>query len=65
MKAEAIRTMAQAEVELQLHGLRVELYNLRIQQATRQLRSPARIRQVKRDIARILTIMQQRDISAS
>jgi large subunit ribosomal protein L29 len=50
MKAAEIKGLAQSELELQLAGFRSELYNLRFQQATRQLRNPARIRQVKRDI---------------
>jgi len=61
MKAEAIRGLTRAELEQQLAGLRSELFNLRFQQATRQLRNPARIRQVKREIARLLTIMTERE----
>ncbi|NIM06401.1 MAG: 50S ribosomal protein L29 [Armatimonadetes bacterium] len=60
MKAEMVRGLVTAELEQQLANLRSELFNLRFQQAARQLRNPSRIRQVKRDIARILTIMTER-----
>jgi large subunit ribosomal protein L29 len=60
MKAEEIRGLATVELESQLNALRGELYNLRFQQSTRQLRNPARFRQVRRDIARILTILSER-----
>ncbi len=65
MKPEQVRGFSAVELEHQLSGLRGELYNLRFQQATRQLRSPARIKQVRKDIARILTIMREREIAAS
>jgi len=61
MKAAELRGVARTELEHQLANLRAEVYNLRFQQAARQLRNPARFRQVKRDIARILTLMNERD----
>jgi len=61
MKAAAFRGLARTELEQQLAGLRGELFNLRFQQATRQLRNAARIRQVKRDIARILTLLREKE----
>jgi large subunit ribosomal protein L29 len=63
MKASDLQGVTKVELEHQLAGLRGELFNLRFQQATRQLRNPARMRHVKRDIARILTIMRQRESS--
>jgi large subunit ribosomal protein L29 len=64
MKGEAIRGLVASELEQQLANLRSELFNLRFQQATRQLRNPSRIRQVRRDIARILTIMREREMGS-
>ena len=64
MKAAEIRGLAQSELEKQLADLRAELYNLRFQQATRQLTNTSRVRKVKRDIARILTLLRERELSA-
>lgn len=64
MKPEAIRGLSRVELEHQLVSLRGELFNLRFQQATRQLRNPARIRQVRKDIARMLTFMRAREIAS-
>ena len=60
MKVAEIRGLTQMELETQLKNLRAEIFNLRFQQAARQLRNPARFRQVRRDIARLLTIMHER-----
>jgi len=64
MKAAEIRGLAQSELEKQLAELRAESYNLRFQQATRQLTNTSRVRKVKRDIARILTLLRERELSA-
>ncbi len=61
MKAAELRPSATIELEQQLAALRGELFNLRFQQATRQLRNPARIRQVKKEIARRLTILREKE----
>lgn len=42
-----------------------ELFNLRFQNVTGQLDNPRRLQQVKRDIARVLTVMREREIAAS
>lgn len=63
MKAAELRAMAPVELRQQLDHLRAELFNLRFQQAARQLRNPSRFRQVKRDIARILTLMREQEIT--
>jgi large subunit ribosomal protein L29 len=65
MKAAEIRGIAQSELEKQLADLRAEQYNLRFQQATRQLTNTSRVRQVKRDIARILTLLRERELNAA
>lgn len=56
MKASEIRAMSIEELDQKEKELRKELFNLRFQKATGEIQNPMRIRQVKRDIARILTI---------
>jgi large subunit ribosomal protein L29 len=57
MKASEIRAMSAAELETKLKDLKAELFNLRFQLAINQLDNPMRITAVKKDIARILTVM--------
>jgi large subunit ribosomal protein L29 len=56
VKASEIREMTQEQLDDRLRELREELFNLRFQYATRQLTNTARIREVRRDIARVLTL---------
>ncbi len=60
MKAADIRQKSVDELQEQLTQLRKERFNLRFQKATGQLESTGRVRQVRRDIARILTILGER-----
>jgi|UniRef100_A0A7C4Y3J6 large subunit ribosomal protein L29 len=62
MKIQQIRDMTDAEIENTLKTLRKELFNLRFQLATHQLHNPARIRLVRRDIARLLTVKREREL---
>ena len=62
MKASSIREMTSAELEAKIKDLKQELFNLRFQQATNNLDNPMRIVAVKKDIARIKTIMAERTI---
>ena len=55
MKASEIRELTPEQLDDRLRELREELFNLRFQQATRQLTNTSRIREVRRDIARVLT----------
>ncbi|MDZ4735620.1 MAG: 50S ribosomal protein L29 [Rhodospirillaceae bacterium] len=57
MKAEDIRTKTADELKTQLVDLKKEAFNLRFQQASGQLQNTARVREVRRDIARIRTIL--------
>ena len=59
MKASEIREMTPAELENKLRDLKKELFNLRFQHAINQLDNPMRINAVKKDIARILTVMHE------
>ncbi|MCZ6575292.1 MAG: 50S ribosomal protein L29 [Gammaproteobacteria bacterium] len=59
MKPKDIRAMDHAAAKKDLHELLREQFNFRMQRATGQLGNPARIREVRRDIARFRTIMNE------
>jgi large subunit ribosomal protein L29 len=59
-KAEDLRGKTDDQLETQLGELKREQFNLRFQAATNQLERPARIREVRRDIARIQTLQGER-----
>ncbi|MEQ8249440.1 MAG: 50S ribosomal protein L29 [Alphaproteobacteria bacterium] len=59
MKAEQLLGKSADELKEELLGLRKESFNLRFQRASGQLENTARVRQVRRDIARIKTILKQ------
>ena len=65
MKAQDIRTKSQDELNDQLLQLKKEQFNLRFQRASGQLENTARVSQVRRDIARIKTILGERARSAA
>ncbi len=58
MKASEIRNMSASELDAKLKELKDELFKLRFQQAINQLDNPMRISAVKKDIARVLTVMR-------
>ena len=60
MKAEDIRTKTQDQLTDELASLKKEQFNLRFQKATGQLEKTARVKQVRRDIARIKTIAAEK-----
>ena len=62
MKAKEIRQMTDQELDTQLLDLKSELFNLRFQLATGQLDNPMRIKAVRKDIARVKTIIREREI---
>ncbi|MPZ11339.1 MAG: 50S ribosomal protein L29 [Kiloniellaceae bacterium] len=65
MKAEDLRTKSADELKESLLGLRKEQLNLRFRQASGQLEDTARVRQVRRSIARIKTILRDKLQAAS
>lgn len=65
MKTEDIRRKTVDELKSELNDLRKETFNLRFQKASGQLGSVARVREVRRDIARILTVLSERDRSGA
>jgi large subunit ribosomal protein L29 len=63
MKASELRELSPEQLGDRLGELREELFNLRFQYATRQLTNTARIREVRRDIARVLTQQHQLELA--
>ena len=61
MKAKEITELADEELELRLKQSREELFNLRFQHAAGQLENTSRLRQVRQDIARIMTVQSVRE----
>jgi large subunit ribosomal protein L29 len=59
-KPSELRTLTVEELREEEMHLRKELFNLRFQKATGEIENPLRIRQVKRDIARVLTIITEK-----
>ena len=64
MKANEIRKMSGAELETKLADLKKDLFNLRLQLATNQLDNPVKIRETKKAIARIQTVLRERELNA-
>ena len=64
MKYKDIRELSDAELAAKLEDGRAELFNLRFQMATSQLDNTARVKLVKRDIARVQTEIRARQIAA-
>ena len=64
MKATEIRDLSSAELNVKLGELKAELFNLRFQLAVNQLDNPMRIKAVKKDIARINTVLRQAELKA-
>ena len=63
MKASELREMSAAELDSKLQSLREELFNLRFQLTINQLDNPMRIKAVKKDIARVQTVIRQNELS--
>ena len=65
MKYKDIKALSDAELAAKLEEGRAELFNLRFQMATSQLDNTARVKLVKRDIARVQTEIRAREIAAN
>ena len=63
MKASELREMTAEELNAKLQSLKEELFNLRFQLAINQLDNPMRISAVKKDIARVNTIIRQNELA--
>ena len=62
MKANEIRELSPAELDVRLVELKKDLFNLRLQHATNQLDNPIRIADLRRDIARVKTIIRENQL---
>ena len=63
MKAKDLRNKSVAELYQELLDLKEELFKLRFQHATNQLDNPLQLKSVKRDIARVKTVLKEREIA--
>ena len=61
MKAEELRSMSAEQLGVQLADLKKELFNLRFQHAINQLDNPHKITDVKHDIARVMTVLREKN----
>ncbi|HHX73593.1 MAG TPA: 50S ribosomal protein L29 [Firmicutes bacterium] len=64
MKARELREYSDVELDSKLAELKEELFNLRFQMATGQLENPMRIREVRKNIARVKTIQRARELNS-
>jgi len=62
LTVDKLAPMDEAELSDKLRGAKEELFNLRFQSATGQLENSARLKAVKRDIARIYTVLREREL---
>ena len=65
MKISKIREMSSPDLEKELGELKTELFKLRFSLATNGLDNPMKIKEVKKDIARINTVLRQRELAAN
>jgi large subunit ribosomal protein L29 len=63
MKAGDVRSLSPEERQQKLVEMKQELFNLRFQHATGQLENPQRLKQIKRDVARVQTIIREEESS--
>ena len=61
MKAKELKALSNTELEAKVSELKAELFNLRFQHAINQLENPHKITDVKRDIARVMTVLQEKN----
>lgn len=64
MKPSEIRELSIVELNEKLSSLKAELFNLRFQHAINQLENPCRLAAVKKDIARIMTVLKEKELKA-
>ena len=65
MKPNKVREMSEVELNNELSNLKAELFRLRFQSATSQLDNPLQIKAVRKDIARIKTVLREKEIAAA
>ena len=65
MKASEVREKTQIELKKEFSELKSELFKLRFQLATNQLENPMKLKDVKKSIARVMTIMRERELKGT
>ena len=65
MEMSKIREMSEAELNAELNKMKKDLFNLRFQHVTGQLENPILLRETRRDIARVKTIIREKEIASS
>ena len=65
MKISEIKALSTGELQTKLKELNSELFNLRFSHATRNLANPMQIHNVKKDIARVKTVLREKEIAAN
>ena len=65
MKAKELKNLSVDELYKKQNDLKKDLFFLRMQHATNQLDNPLKIRETKRDIARVMTMLREKELSAS
>ena len=63
MELKKIREMSEAELDSELVRMKKDLFNLRFQHVTGQLENPIKMRETKRDIARVKTIIREKELA--
>ena len=63
MVLDKMREMTEAELNVELVKMKQELFNLRFQHVTGQLENPIKMRDVKRDIARVKTVIREKELA--
>ena len=65
MKASEVRAMTPDQLEAKLNELKKDLFYLRLQHATNQLENPVKIAEVKKDIARVKTLIREKQLASA
>ena len=64
MELKKMREMTAVELNTELDSMKKELFNLRFQHVTGQLENPVKMRELKKDIARVKTILREKELQA-
>ena len=63
MELNKMRSMTEVELTAELQNMKKELFNLRFQHVTGQLENPVKMRELKKDIARVKTVLREKELA--
>ena len=63
MELKKMRELTEVELNAELDNMKKELFNLRFQHVTGQLENPVKLRETKRDIARVKTVIREKELA--